>query len=240
MLIADYHNHPQAHRTDLPYSQKTLQPWADKAKELGLQDLAFTDHDRYKDGVSFDEIDKLREGNPGLNFRAGIELDNDPETSIDGHMTANFEALSVLSTVIDIMESFVRTGRKVGRKRVAGLRNLVGTRGPPIAPSTRARTGLPRIHESEELSVVANAAHRDANQRAANASEDVCCNAIQPTLIMNRSVTSPMAIATQRRAPSLLRLLLMARWMETAIRAASGACHHHPRAAPRTHANQAA
>ena len=37
----------------------------------------------------------------------------DVENSIDGHMTANFEALSVLSTVIDIMESFVRTGRKV-------------------------------------------------------------------------------------------------------------------------------
>lgn len=84
MLVADYHNHPQAHREDLPYSEKVLQPWADKAKALGLKDLAFTDHDRYKAGVSFAEIDKLRERNPEVNFRAGIELDNDPETSADG------------------------------------------------------------------------------------------------------------------------------------------------------------
>ncbi len=84
MLYADYHNHPQAHREDLPYSEKTLQPWADKARELGLKDLAFTDHDRYKAGVSFIEIDRLRERNPDINFRAGIELDNDPETSASG------------------------------------------------------------------------------------------------------------------------------------------------------------
>lgn len=85
MLVADYHNHPQAHRDDLPYSEKVLQPWADKAKEVGLKDLALTDHDRYKAGVNFGEIDKLRERNPEVNFRAGIEMDNDPETSADGH-----------------------------------------------------------------------------------------------------------------------------------------------------------
>jgi len=72
MLVADYHNHPQAHREDLPYSQKVLQPWADKAKELGLQDLAFTDHDRYKAGVNFDEIEILRENNPEVKFRSGL------------------------------------------------------------------------------------------------------------------------------------------------------------------------
>ncbi len=84
MLIADYHNHPQAHRTDLPYSEAVLQPWADKAREIGLEDIAFTDHDRYKAGVSFDEIKKLRENNPDIKFRSGIELDNDPETSKEG------------------------------------------------------------------------------------------------------------------------------------------------------------
>ncbi len=84
MLVADYHNHPQAHREDLPYSEKVLQPWADKARALGLKDLAFTDHDRYKAGVSFIEIERLRERNPDINFRAGIELDNDPETSASG------------------------------------------------------------------------------------------------------------------------------------------------------------
>ena len=84
MLSADYHNHPQAHRTDLPYSESVLQPWADKAKKVGLKDLALTDHDRYKAGVDFNEVKKLQERNPEIKIRAGIELDNDPETSSDG------------------------------------------------------------------------------------------------------------------------------------------------------------
>lgn len=84
MLKFDYHNHPQAHRDDLFYRYDVLQPWADKAKELGLTDVALTDHDRYKAGIDFDEIEKLQDNNPELKFRAGIELDNDPETSASG------------------------------------------------------------------------------------------------------------------------------------------------------------
>jgi len=55
-----------------------LQPWADSARRLRLKDIAFTDHDRYHTGIDFDEIDRLRERNPDLQIRAGIELDNDP------------------------------------------------------------------------------------------------------------------------------------------------------------------
>ncbi len=79
-LFSDYHMHPQGHRVQ-PYSQGLLQPWADSARQHGLRDIAFTDHDRYHAGVDFDELDKLREKNPDLKIRAGIELDNDPETS---------------------------------------------------------------------------------------------------------------------------------------------------------------
>jgi histidinol-phosphatase (PHP family) len=61
-----------------------LQPWVDSARERGLTDIAFTDHDRYHAGIDFDEIDKLRIANPGVKIRAGLELDNDPETSADG------------------------------------------------------------------------------------------------------------------------------------------------------------
>lgn len=83
MLFSDYHSHPQGHRTQ-PYTQELLQPWIDSARQRGLTDIAFTDHDRYHDGVDFDEIDKLREKNPDVKIRAGIELDNDPETSAAG------------------------------------------------------------------------------------------------------------------------------------------------------------
>lgn len=76
-LPIDYHNHPQAHSIK-PYTPELLQPWADAARQRGLKEVAFTDHDRYAEGVNFDEIDKLREANPDLKFLAGIELDNDP------------------------------------------------------------------------------------------------------------------------------------------------------------------
>jgi histidinol-phosphatase (PHP family) len=83
MLPADYHTHPQGHRVQ-PYTATLLQPWADQARKLGLRDIAFTDHDRYHPGVDFDEIDRVRETNPELKIRAGIELDNDPQTAAAG------------------------------------------------------------------------------------------------------------------------------------------------------------
>ncbi len=67
-----------------PYTQELLQPWVNSAREKGLTDIAFTDHDRYRAGVDFDEIDKLREKNVDLKIRAGIELDNDPVNSAAG------------------------------------------------------------------------------------------------------------------------------------------------------------
>jgi len=67
-----------------PYTQALLQPWAERARKMALTDIAFTDHDRYHTGIDFDEIDRLRERNPDLKFRAGIELDNDPIHSAAG------------------------------------------------------------------------------------------------------------------------------------------------------------
>jgi len=82
-LCSDYHLHPQGHRLQ-PYTQELLQPWANHARQVGLRDIALTDHDRYHAGVDFDEIDRLREANPDLKIRAGIELDNDPTHSAAG------------------------------------------------------------------------------------------------------------------------------------------------------------
>src|SRR5438105_14808312 len=82
-LFSDYHSHPQGHRVQ-PYTQALLQPWIDSARERGLTEIAFTDHDRYHAGIGFDELEKLRAANPDVKIRAGIELDNDPETSAAG------------------------------------------------------------------------------------------------------------------------------------------------------------
>ena len=82
-LFSDYHSHPQGHRVQL-YSRELLQLWIDGARTRGLNDVAFTDHDRFHAGINFDEIDKLRAANPDVRIRAGIELDNDPQTSVAG------------------------------------------------------------------------------------------------------------------------------------------------------------
>jgi histidinol-phosphatase (PHP family) len=82
-LFSDYHMHPQGHRVQ-PFTERLLQPWVDAAKQRGLRDIAFTDHDRYYAGIDFDQIDKLREKNPDMKIRAGLELDNDPTTSAAG------------------------------------------------------------------------------------------------------------------------------------------------------------
>jgi len=100
-LFADYHTHPQGHRVQR-YTQELLQPWIDAARGRGITDFAFTDHDRYHAGIDFDELDRLREKNPDLKIRAGIELDNDPETSAAGRkwVQQNWERLDfVLGSV---------------------------------------------------------------------------------------------------------------------------------------------
>lgn len=101
LLFSDYHTHPQGHRVQR-YTHDLLQPWIDSARARGLTDIAFTDHDRFHGGVDFAEIERLREKNPDLKIRAGIELDNDPATSCAGRkwVEANWERLDfVLGSV---------------------------------------------------------------------------------------------------------------------------------------------
>jgi histidinol-phosphatase (PHP family) len=93
-LFSDYHTHPQGHRLQ-PYSLSLLQPWVDSARERGLHDIAFTDHDRFHAGIDFAQVELLRERNVDLKIRAGIELDNDPQTSAAGRnwIEKNWEKL---------------------------------------------------------------------------------------------------------------------------------------------------
>jgi histidinol-phosphatase (PHP family) len=100
-LFADYHTHPQGHRVQR-YTQELLQPWIDAARARGITDIAFTDHDRYHGGIDFAELNRLREKNPDVKIRAGIELDNDPQTSAAGRkwVEQNWERLDfVLGSV---------------------------------------------------------------------------------------------------------------------------------------------
>src|SRR5260370_7677632 len=80
---ADYHTHPQAHVLR-PYTVELLQPWIDRCRERGVESIAFTDHDRFCEGVVFEAIDRFRDQNPDIDILIGIELDNDPITSKRG------------------------------------------------------------------------------------------------------------------------------------------------------------
>jgi histidinol-phosphatase (PHP family) len=105
LLFSDYHMHPQGHRVQR-YTQKLLQPWADSVRRLGLRDIAFTDHDRYHAGIDFDEINRLRERNPDLRIRAGIELDNDPIHSLAGRkwIEKNWDKLDFVLGSVHFLE----------------------------------------------------------------------------------------------------------------------------------------
>lgn len=84
MLFSDYHNHPQGHRS-LPYTQEVLEPWAIYARQAHLIDVALTDHGRYHMGISLDEFFKFRDSVTDVDFKIGIEIDNDPETSSEDY-----------------------------------------------------------------------------------------------------------------------------------------------------------
>ena len=105
LLFSDYHMHPQGHRVQR-YTQELLQPWAHSARRLGLTDIAFTDHDRYHAGIDFDEINRLRERNPDLRIRAGIELDNDPVHSPAGRkwIEKNWDKLDFVLGSVHFLE----------------------------------------------------------------------------------------------------------------------------------------
>jgi histidinol-phosphatase (PHP family) len=105
LLFSDYHMHPQGHRVKR-YTQELLQPWADSARRSALTDIAFTDHDRYHAGIDLDEINRLRERNPDLRIRAGIELDNDPVHSLAGRkwIEKNWDKLDFVLGSVHFME----------------------------------------------------------------------------------------------------------------------------------------
>jgi histidinol-phosphatase (PHP family) len=103
--FSDYHSHPQGHRIR-PYTQELLQPWVDHARKIGLDDIAFTDHDRYHEGIDFDEIEKLRAANSDLKIRAGLELDNDPVHSGAGRrwVEKNWDRLDFVLGSVHFLE----------------------------------------------------------------------------------------------------------------------------------------
>jgi histidinol-phosphatase (PHP family) len=144
-LPIDYHTHPQAHSVK-PYTPELLQPWADSARERGLKEIAFTDHDRYHQGVDFDEIDKLCASNPDLKILAGIELDNDPVSGKAGRawVEKNWEKLDFVLGSVHYLPPDPEMFDQVTRKDEFAKRDLAADCARYIAEleSMMARGGI--------------------------------------------------------------------------------------------------
>ncbi len=81
----DYHTHPLAHDPHRRYTDDLLNQWADAAINVGLNQVVFTDHDSFHKGVDFDAVERVQgRYSHRLTILMGVELDNDPASSLDG------------------------------------------------------------------------------------------------------------------------------------------------------------
>jgi len=108
-LISDYHMHPLAHDPHRVYTDELMQEWIDAAIQKKITNLTFTDHDRFHKGIDFDVFfnAKERAQKAGITLNIGIELDNDPESSVAGRIWTekNYDRLSyILGSVHFIKE----------------------------------------------------------------------------------------------------------------------------------------
>ena len=86
VILTDCHSHPLAHDSTRIYTQDLLNSWIEACEEKSIKYLIFTDHDRYKSGIIFDEFERAKEKahKKNIYLKLGIELDNNPESSLEG------------------------------------------------------------------------------------------------------------------------------------------------------------
>ncbi len=77
----DYHTHPQGLRPQR-YRNNLLSNWAEAAESLGLEEVAFTDHSACCGGIDFEQIELVQNQFPRVRLRAGVELDNGPDSPL--------------------------------------------------------------------------------------------------------------------------------------------------------------
>ncbi|MGI9951163.1 histidinol-phosphatase HisJ family protein [Moorellaceae bacterium AZ2] len=75
----DYHLHGLAHGGP-PHTVEKLWPYVEAARQLGLQEIGFAEHDRYLYGLEFGVFAELERLTP-LKIRRGIEIDFRPTRS---------------------------------------------------------------------------------------------------------------------------------------------------------------
>lgn len=77
-MLIDYHTHPLAHGNG-SYALEHLVPFLAKAREEGISELGFSDHDLYLPEIDFTVRQQLGMLYPDIRLRVGLEVDYFPE-----------------------------------------------------------------------------------------------------------------------------------------------------------------
>ncbi|MFW5986380.1 MAG: PHP domain-containing protein, partial [Halanaerobiales bacterium] len=73
MYLVDYHTHPHAHREE-EISFELLREYTNRAEQIGLKELGFSDHDRLMDWINWKNMWELQK-ETGIDLRLGLEVD---------------------------------------------------------------------------------------------------------------------------------------------------------------------
>ncbi len=84
-MKVDYHVHALAHG-EYKYTLEWLTSFVHQAREMGLKEIGFSEHDDYLADVNIDLIEELRNLNPDISIRLGLEVDYKPEREDSLHL----------------------------------------------------------------------------------------------------------------------------------------------------------
>lgn len=72
--MLDYHVHLIGHQ-DRPANEQTIRKYLDRAREKGVREIGFSDHNRFWDELNFPLIKEVAKEYPDLEVRIGLEMD---------------------------------------------------------------------------------------------------------------------------------------------------------------------
>jgi histidinol-phosphatase (PHP family) len=76
-MLVDYHIHGMGHR-DFPHSVESLARFVQEARDKGIVELGFADHDYYLRDIRFSNFEELRPRFPGVSIKVGLEVEYFP------------------------------------------------------------------------------------------------------------------------------------------------------------------
>jgi histidinol-phosphatase (PHP family) len=85
MYIIDYHTHPYAHGEEEVkpiHNIMLLKKFIKKAEDMGINELGFTDHDRFLSEFNWENLHEIKK-NSKISVKLGVEMDYYPDKEIE-------------------------------------------------------------------------------------------------------------------------------------------------------------